>query len=40
MTPHMITIADFLTVDALTGLSMIAGLFLGMAALLAIMITK
>jgi len=40
MTPHMITIADFMTVNGLTGLGMIAGLFLGMGALVAIMITR
>ncbi len=40
MTPHMVTLADYFTVNGLTGLSMIAGLFLGMGALVAIMLTK
>ena len=40
MTPHMVTIADYLTADALTGLSMLMGLFLGMATLFVVMITK
>ena len=37
MTPHMVTIHDYLTPDALTGLAMIAGLMLGMGALFAVM---
>ena len=40
MTPHMVTLADYMTADGLTGLSMIAGLFLGMGALVAIMVTR
>ena len=40
MTPHMVTIADYLTPDGLKGLSMIIGLFLGMGALFAVMTVK
>ena len=37
MTPHMVTIHDYLTPNGLTGLAMIIGLFLGMGALFAVM---
>lgn len=40
MTPHMVTIADFTTANGLTGLALIAGLFLGMGALVAVMFTR
>ena len=40
MTPHMVTIADYLTPNGLTGLAMIAGLFLGVGALIAVMMTR
>ena len=40
MTPHIVTIQDFLTPNALEGLAMIAGLFLGMAAMMFIAFTK
>lgn len=40
MTPHMITIADFLTTDGLKGLAMIATLFAGMGSLIYVMFTK
>lgn len=40
MTPHMVTLADYMTADALTGLAMIVGLLLGGAALSAIMFTR
>ena len=37
MTPHAITIQDFLTTNALTGLAMIAILFAGMGSLIYVM---
>lgn len=40
MTPHMITIADFLTPNGLTGLAMISTLFAGMGSLIYVMFTK
>ncbi len=40
MTPHILTIADFLTPDALKGLAMILGLFLGVGSLVAVMLTR
>lgn len=40
MTPHMVTLADYMTANGLTGLAMIAGLFLGVGALIAVMMTR
>ena len=40
MTPHMVTLADYMTADGLTGLAMIATLFLGMGFLLYVMMTR
>jgi len=40
MTPHMVTIYDYLTPNGLTGVAMIAGLFLGVGALIYVMMTR
>ena len=40
MTPHMVTLADYMRPNELTGLAMIAGLFLGVGALIYVMMTR
>ena len=37
MTPHMVTIHDYLTPNGLTGLAMIATLFIGVGTLIYVM---